>query len=109
MSTLQWHKYNYYYLFNRLDTFSHRVKPPSIPPRTQDKIAGATSNAKGVLANFPTPILPKIGKEPTRESLINLHGFISGSVVCVESNLGGIRYGRLALTMASKVYMEQTG
>ena len=67
-----------------------------------------TSSVEGVLTDFPTPILPKIGGEPTREVLIDLHQFISGKLVYVASNPGEGRNGRLALTMISKEYMAQT-
>ena len=46
---------------------------PSIPTRVQDEMAGAKSSVEGFLADFPKPILPKIGKEPTKEGLIWIH------------------------------------
>ena len=36
-------------------------------------MAGATSSVKGVLADLLTPIIPKIGGEPTREGFIEIH------------------------------------
>ena len=63
------------------------MNPPSIPPRVQEKMVGTTSSSEGVLADFPTPILPKIGGEPTKEALIKLHQLISGNVASVASNL----------------------
>ena len=52
---------------------SHRINLPSILPRVQDKMAGVTSSIEGVLLGYPTPILTKIGGEPTIEALIDLH------------------------------------
>ena len=72
-------------------------------------MAGATSNTKGVLTDFPTPILPKIGGEPTREGLIDIHRLISGNAASVALNFGGGRHGHLALMMTAEEYMEQTG
>ena len=46
-------------------------------------MAGATISVKGVLADFPTPILPKIGGEPTREGLIDLHQLVSDNAASV--------------------------
>ena len=68
-----------------------------------------TSSIKGVLVDFPTPILPNIGKELTREALIDLHQLISVNAESVASNLGGGRHRHLTLTMTYKVYMEQMG
>ena len=75
----------------------------------RDDLAGATSNVEGFLADFLTPILPKIDREPTREEMINLHILISGNAASVESNLGGGRHRHLALTMMSKEYRAHTG
>ena len=63
------------------------------------------SSVEGVLAYLPTPILPKIGGEPTRKLLIKIHLLISGNAVSVASNLGGGRHGHINLTMTSKEYM----
>ena len=52
-------------------------------------MAGATSILKGVLADLPTPILPNISGERTREGLIEIHRLISCNVASVASNLGG--------------------
>ena len=68
---------------------------------------GATSSSEGVLADFPTPILPKIGGEPTIEGLIKLHQFVGENVSSVLSNLGGGRHKHLALMMTSKEYVTQ--
>ena len=65
-------------------------------------MVGETSSIEVVLADLHTPILPKIGKEPTRESLINLHTLISGNVASVESNLGGFWRRHLALIMTAE-------
>ena len=50
----------YYYLFNRSDKLSHGKNLLLIPPKAQDKIAGATNSVEGFLADFPAPILLKI-------------------------------------------------
>ena len=72
-------------------------------------MAGTTTSAKGVLADFPTPILSKIRGEPTGEGLIELNLSISGNAASVSSNLGGARNGHVALTLTSKDYGTQTG
>ena len=72
-------------------------------------MAGATSSVEGFLTDLPTPILPKINGEPTREGLIDLHQLISGYIASVASNLGGGQHGHLVLSMMAKEYMEQTG
>ena len=61
---------------------------------------GATSSVEGVLAYFQTPILPKIGREPTRKGLINIHRLISDNAASVASNFGGGRHRHLTMTMA---------
>ena len=86
-TTCQWHIANYIYLFNILDNLPYGNNPPSIPTIVQDIMMGATSSAEGVLADFPTPILPKIGGEPTIEGLIKLHQFVGENVLSVLSNL----------------------
>ena len=75
----------------------------------RDEISGAKRSNKVVLADFLTPILPKIFGEPTRELLINLHILISMSAACAASNLRGGWHRHLILTMSSEEYMEQTG
>ena len=55
-----------------------------------------------------TPILLKIGGDPTREALIELHQLISGNAASVASNIGGGRHGHLALTMTKEDYLAQT-
>ena len=92
ISTWQCHQSNYYFLFNRLDNFLHGTNPPSSPPRAQDKIEGATRIFEEVLADFPTPILPNISGEPTREVLIDQHKLISGKAASLTSNLQGGRH-----------------
>ena len=72
-------------------------------------MAGTTSSVKGVLAEFLTPILPKIYREPTKEGLINLHRLISANVASVASNLGAGQHGQLTLTMIAEEYREHTG
>ena len=71
-------------------------------------MAGAKSSVEGVLAYFQTPILPKIGREPTRKGLINIHRLISDNAASVASNFGGVRHGHLGLMMMADKYMEQT-
>ena len=105
----QWDLANYIYLFNTLVEFSHRVKPLSIPPIMQDIMTGSTSSVKGFLVDFLTPILTKIGGEPTRESMIDLHQLVSGNAASVASNPGGGWHRHLALRMTSEEYMAQTG
>ena len=56
-------------------------------------------------AYFPTPILPKIVGEPTREALIDLHRIISGNAASAASNLRGGRHGHLALMMTAEDYL----
>ena len=72
-------------------------------------MAGATSIVEGVIPDFPTPILPKIGRELTREGLIEIHRLISGNAASVASNLGGGRHRHFALTMTAEEYMEHIG
>ena len=72
-------------------------------------MTGATNSAKGVLAEFLTPILPKIRGEPTRGALIDLHRLVSVNAASVASNLGVGRHGHLALTIKSEEYTAQTG
>ena len=72
-------------------------------------MAGATISVEGVLAYFPTPIIPKIDGERTREGFIKIHQLISENAASVASNLGGGQHGHLTLTMTAGEYMEQTG
>ena len=64
-------------------------------------MAGKTSSVEGVLTDLPTPILPNIGGELTREVLIKIHRLISVNAASVVSKLGGGQHGYLALTMMS--------
>ena len=57
--------------------------------------------------DFSTPILPKIGGEPKRESLIELHQLISGNAASMASKLGGGGHGQLVLTTTDEEYMSQ--
>ena len=95
--------------FNRLYELYQGMNLPSSPTRVRDEMAGATSSVEGVLADFPTPILPKFDRERTREGLINIDRLISGNAASVASNLGGDRHGHLALTMTAEEYTEKTG
>ena len=72
-------------------------------------MSGETIDVEGFLAKFPTPVLPKIGGELTRESLIDLHQMFSENVASVDSNLGGYQNGHLALTMTGEEYTTHTG
>ena len=78
-----------------------------IPLRLQYKMAGTKRIIEGVLSDFSTPIITKIGREPKRESLIELHQLISGNAASVASNLGGGRHGQLVLTTTDEEYMSQ--
>ena len=89
----------YNYLFNILDGFYHGTNLPSNPPRVQDNMVGTENSTKGVFMDFLTPILLKIGGDPTREALIELHQLISGNAASVVSNIGGGWNGHLALTI----------
>ena len=64
----------------------------------------ATSSVKGVLADFPTPIFPKIDGELTGEVLLDIHQFVSGNAASVASNLGGGQYGHPLLTITAEEY-----
>ena len=81
---------------------SHRKNPPSIPPRVQEKMLGATSSVEGVFVDFMTPILSNIGGEKTRKAPIKLHQLISGNEASVAFNLGGDRHVHFTLTMAAE-------
>ena len=70
---------------------------------------GETISVKGVLADFPESILPKIDGEPTREGLVDLHQLISGNAASVAFNFGGGQHRHLALTMMAEDYRAQTG
>ena len=73
----------------------------SSPPKVIAIIAGEISSVKEVLSELPIPILTKIGLEPTREALIDLHLLVSGNAAYIASNLGGGCPGHLALTLTS--------
>ena len=72
-------------------------------------MARTTSSVEGVFTDFPTSIIPKIGRESTWEGLIKIHWLISGNSAYVASNLGGGRYRHLALTITAAEYVEQAG
>ena len=72
-------------------------------------MSGATRSFKGFLMDFPTPILPNIDGEPTREGLINIYLLISGNAASMASKLRGDRHGHLALTMTDEDYRAHTG
>ena len=75
-----------------------------IPTIVRDEIAGAKISLEGVLADFPTPIFPKIDGELTREGLVDIHQLISGNVKSVASNIRGGQHSHIALTITSKEY-----
>ena len=83
---------------------SHRTNPSSIPPRVQNIITGETSSAKELLLDFLEVILPKIGRELTRELLINLHQLVIGIAASMVLNLRGGRNVHLVLKMTSEEY-----
>ena len=70
--------------------------------KVQDYMAGSTSSIKGVLVDFPAPILPKIGGELTRGSLIDLHWSVSENEDFVASNIERGRQGHLTLTITNE-------
>ena len=72
-------------------------------------MAEATSISNGFLLYLPTPILPNIVRESTREALIDIHRLISGNAASIVLNLVGGHNRHLALTITVKEYMEQTG
>ena len=72
-------------------------------------MAGETISVKGVLADFPAPILPNIDGEPTREVLVDLHQLINGNEASVALNLVGDRHRNLAVKMRANDYRAQTG
>ena len=72
-------------------------------------MAGATTRFEGVFTGLLTPIIPKIGGEPTREGLVELHQLVSGNVASVLPNLGGGRHRYLTLPITSEDYKSQTG
>ena len=78
------------------------------PTRVRDNMVGAKSSVKGVLADFPTPILPKIGGEPTREGLIDLHRLVIWNAASVASNLREGQHGNLALMVTDEEYKAYT-
>ena len=67
-------------------------------------MVGATTSIKGVLTDFPTPILLKIGGELTREGLIKIHRLTSENTASVLSSLGGGWHGHLAPTITIEDY-----
>ena len=74
---------------------------PPIQTRVWEYFSWEKSSVEGVLTDFPTPILPKIGGEPKIEGLIHLHRLISGNVASMASNLGVGWHGHLALTITA--------
>ena len=72
-------------------------------------MSGTTTSVKGVLADLPPPIIPKIGREPIIEALIELHRLISVNVASVASDIRGGRNRHITLTKTVDYYMAQTG
>ena len=64
---------------------------------------------KGVLADFSTPILPNIIRQPTREALIKVHQIISLNAASVAPNLCRGHHGHLELIIIAKDNLAQTG
>ena len=60
------------------------------------------SSVEGVLVDFLTPILFKVGEEPTREGLIEIHLLMSGNAASVVSNLGGGQHRHPVMMMMSE-------
>ena len=78
---------------------SHGTKLLLIPTRVRGVVAGATTRFEGVFTGLLTPIIPKIGGEPTREGLVELHQLVSGNMASVLLNLVGGQHGHLAMKM----------
>ena len=72
-------------------------------------MAGSATSVEGVLTDFLTPLPPKIAKEWTNEALIERHRLLSLNAASTASNLGGVRYGHLALTMSADDYLSNMG
>ena len=70
-----------------------------IPKGVHEFMVGATISIDGVLADFPTPILTNIFREPTREALIEIHRIVSVDLASVVLNLVGGCHIHLPLTM----------
>ena len=98
----------YNYLFNRLDGFYHGTNLPSNPPRVKENMVGTSNSTEGVFMDFLTQILLNIGRDTTREALIELHHLISGNAASVASNIGGGWHRHIALTMTEEDYLAQT-
>lgn len=71
----------------------------TLPAPTVDQITNA----------FPTPILPKIGGEPTREPILNIHRLLCQNASAIPTSLGGGNHGHLALTLNNAEYQFRTG
>ena len=72
-------------------------------------MSGHTTSVEGVMTEFPTPILPKIAREPTREALIELNRLLSSNAASVTYNLRGGIYAHLELAMAVDYYLIHMG
>ena len=72
-------------------------------------MAGATNIIEGVLAYFPTQIIPKISEEPTGEALIETNRIISANAAYVASNFGGGFQSHLELTISAEEYLYYSG
>ena len=71
-------------------------------------MVGSIFSAEGVLTEFPTPILPNIAGEPTREALVELHHLIRSNAASIASNLGVRHHDHLTSTMVAEDYLAQT-
>ena len=70
---------------------------------------GTENSIEGFLMDLPMPILPNISREPTRESLIEIHQRISGNAISMASKLrvGYHDYPTIMITTVD--YLSQTG
>lgn len=57
-----------------------------------------------ILADFPTPVLPRIVGEPNHQQLIEIHKLLCDNATAI----GGGQYGYLALTLNAAEYANAT-
>ena len=55
------------------------------------------------------PVKPKIARELTRESLININQLISWNAASMASNFGGVQPSHLTLTIPTEDYLAHMG
>lgn len=70
-------------------------------------MAESTTSPKGVLTNFPKPLLPKIVGGTKREALIELHRILRSNAASGAYNFRGGSYDHLELTMDADPYQAQ--